>query len=186
MNILDFCRSLISSLTRNPIPQGIRNEVDLERKFVIPAAWNIVRPNCGIRISSHPWNNKRQCAPDCQSAPISGKVEKGCPRCWAESKKWASVATFGTHHDFDLVARDSKGKTLAVEVKFVGAKGGRKPNSEIQRLLGQCSLAKTKHDAVIGLCGYRGSPDPRWERDTQTVRGWFKRRDIFLIFRAVG
>jgi hypothetical protein len=185
MNTLDFRRRLISNLTRNPVPQGIRNEVDLERKFLIPAAWNIFRPNCGIRISTHPWNNKRHCEPDCQSAPISGKVEMGCPRCWAESKKWASVAAFGTHNDFDLVAKDSRGRTLVLEVKSVSARGGRKPNSEIQRFLGQCSLAKTKHESVIGLCVYRGSPDSRWEKDTQAVRDWFKRAGIFLIFRYV-
>jgi hypothetical protein len=44
-----------------------------------------------------------------------------------------------------LVAKDALGKTLAVEMKFVAAKGGRMPNGEIQRLMGQCTLAKTKH-----------------------------------------
>ena len=109
----------------------------------------------------------------------------GCPRCWAESKKWGSVLAFGTHHTFDLVAKDASEKTLAVEIKFVAAKGGRMPNGEIQRLMGQCSLAKTKHDYVVGICGYRGNLDPRWDTDTQAVRTWYERAGICLVFRAV-
>jgi hypothetical protein len=185
MAIPYFRDKLVSALGSISIPREIKTEKDLEIRFVIPLVQQISAQERDLHIFTHPWNNKRHCAPDCESAPISGKVKMGCPRCWRESKKWASVAAFGTHHDFDLVARDSRGKTLAVEVKFVGSKGGRKPNSEIQRFLGQCSLAKTKHNAVIGLCVYRGSPDPRWERDTQAMRDWFKRAGIFLIFRYV-
>jgi hypothetical protein len=77
-------------------------------------------------------------------------------------------------------------KILALEIKFVAAKGGRMPNGEIQRLMGQCTLAKTKHQFVIGVCGYRGTLDPRWENDTQGVRSWSDQAGISLIFRAVG
>ena len=110
----------------------------------------------------------------------------GDPRCWAESKKWASVLAFGTHHPFDLVAKDVSGKTLAVEMKFVAAKGGRMPNGEIQWLMGQCALAKTKHRFVIGVCGCRGNLDSRWDNDTQAVRSWSEQAGISLIFRTVG
>lgn len=185
MTILNFREKLTSALCSTSIPRKIRTEKDLETRFVIPLVLQISAHERDLHIYTHPWNNKRHCEPDCQSAPISGKVEMGCRRCWRESKKWASVATFGTHHDFDVVARDSRGKSLAVEVKFVSAKGGRKPNSDIQRLLGQCSLAKTKHESVIGLYVYRGTPDSRWKGDTQEVRGWFKRAGIFLIFRYI-
>ena len=89
-------------------------------------------------------------------------------------------------HTFDLVAKDASGKTLAVEMKFVAAKGGRMPNGEIQRLMGQCTLAKTKHQFVIGVCGYRGTLDHRWDNDTQAVRSWSEQAGISLIFRAVG
>jgi hypothetical protein len=109
----------------------------------------------------------------------------GCSQCWAESKKWASVLAFGTHHTFDLVAKDASEKTLAVEIKFVAAKSGRMPNWEIQRLMGQCSLAKTKHDYVVGICGCRGTLDPRWDTDTQAVRRWFEQAGICFVFRAI-
>jgi hypothetical protein len=185
MTILNFQDKFVSALSGTSLPGKIRTEKDLETRFVIPLVVQISAQETDVRVYIHPWNNRIRCQPDCQSASASRKVKMGCPRCWHESKKWGSVAAFGTHHDFDVVARDSRGKTVAFEVKFVGAKGGRKPNSEIQRFLGQCSLAKTKHGSVIGLCVYRGSPDSRWERDTQAVRGWFKRAGIFLIFRYV-
>ena len=105
----------------------------------------------------HPWNNKTCCEPDCETATNSGRIVAGCPKCWAASKKWASVLAFGTNHTFDAVIKDKiSGKTLVVEAKFITARGGRMPNGEIQRLLGQCLLAKTKHDFVIGLCGRKG------------------------------
>jgi hypothetical protein len=92
---------------------------------------------------------------------------------------------FGTSHTFDAVAKDTRGNSLAVEAKFIAVKGGRMPNGEIQRLMGQCTLAKTKHQFVIGICGYRGTLDPRWDNDTQAVTSWFEQAGISLIFRTV-
>ena len=186
MFIHELRNKLISVIKSTPIPDGIRSEKDLEMQFVIPVVLQALGHESDIHVYSHPWNDKTRCQPDCQTAREHGQIVTGCPRCWAESKKWASVVAFGTHHTFDLVARDASGKTLAVEMKFVAAKGGRMPNGEIQRLMGQCSLAKTKHDLVVGVCGYRGNLDPRWNSHTEEVRSWFERGGIFLIFRAVG
>jgi hypothetical protein len=58
------------------------------------------------------------------------------------------------------------------------------PNGEIQRFIGQCFLAGTKHDAVIGLCGYRGNLNPKYEHDTPAVNDWLERSGISLVFRA--
>jgi len=185
MAILEFRDKLVSALTNNPIPKKIKNEKDFETRFVIPVVLQISIHETDVHVYSHPWNSKVRCQPDCQAAREHGQAVVGCPRCWAESKKWASVLAFGTHHTFDLVARDASGKTLAVEIKLVAAKGVRMPNSEIQRLMGQCSIAKTKHDSVIGVCGYRGSLDPRWDKDTQAVKGWFEKAGMCLVFRAV-
>lgn len=186
MTIHEFCDKLVSALSTAAIPEHIRTEKDFEREFVIPIALQVSGHRKDVHVYSHPWNNKGRCQPDCQTAREHGQTAVGCPRCWAESKKWASVLAFGTHHTFDLVAKDASGKTLAVEMKFVAAKGGRMPNGEIQRLMGQCTLAKTKHQFVIGVCGYRGSLDPRWDNDTQAVRSWSEQAGISLIFRAIG
>jgi hypothetical protein len=47
------------------------------------------------------------------------------------------------------------------------------------------SLAATKHDVVIGLCGYRGRLDQRWHHDTERVTRWFAGRNVQLVFRSV-
>jgi hypothetical protein len=185
MSIHEFRDRLISAIKSTPIPDEIRTEKDFETQFVIPVVLQASAHERDIHVYSHPWNNKTRCQPDCNTARDHGQIVAGCPRCWAESKQWASVLAFGTHHTFDLVAKDASGKTLAVEMKFVAAKGGRMPNGEIQRLMGQCSIAKTKHDCVVGVCGCRGSFDLRWDKDTDAVKNWFERAGVYLVFRTV-
>ena len=183
MSIHEFRDKLISTMRSTPIPDKIRTEKDFETQFVIPVVLQASAYEADIRVYSHPWNDRTHCQPNCHTD--NGQIVTGCPRCWAESKKWGSVLAFGTHHTFDLVARDDSGKTLAVELKFLSAKGGRMPNGEIQRLMGQCSIAKTKHDCVVGVCGCQGSFDPRWNRDTDAVRNWFEGAGVHLVFRTV-
>jgi hypothetical protein len=186
MTITEFRDKLVTELSNVSMPKRVRNEKDFEKHFVVPVVQGISSQSKEIRIFTHPWGRKIRCMPDCETAPTDGQVVVGCWRCWKESKNWASVATFGTHHDFDLMARDASGRVLAIEVKLVDVKGRRMPNGEIQRFIGQCFLASTKHDAVIGLCGYRGSLNPKYEHDTSTVKGWLERSRISLIFRSVG
>lgn len=185
MLIHEFRDKLMLALVSTPIPQNIRIEKDFERRFVIPIILRVSNHEMDVRTYTHPWNNKARCQPDCETAPNHGRVVVGCPRCWASSKKWASVLAFGTNHTFDAVAKDTRGNRLVVEAKLIAVKGGRMPNGEIQRLMGQCTLAKTKHQFVIGICGYRGTLDPRWDNDTQAVTRWFEQAGISLIFRAV-
>jgi hypothetical protein len=186
MSILGFRDRLVSVMATALVPADITNETTFEKRFLIPVVLQVSAECPGVRTYTHPWNNKTRCEPDCEKAPDLDRVVAGCPRCWAASKAWASVSAFGTHHAFDIVARDMSGKTLVVEAKLIVAKGGRMPNSEIQRLVGQCFLAKTKHDFVIGVCGLRGSLDPRWTNDTEVVRLWFERAGVDLVFRSVG
>jgi hypothetical protein len=108
----------------------------------------------------------------------------GCPRCWLASTEWATVAAFGTKHTFDMVARD-KSQTLAVEIKLVDARWSKMPNVDIQRFLGQCALAASKHDFVIGLCGHRGSLDEELQDDDTPVQNFYRRHNVRLIFRQV-
>jgi hypothetical protein len=183
MATLDFHDTLISEIVCAPLPEDIRNEADFEKRFLIPVVLQVSARYPDVFIYTHPWNNKTHCESACDTTFNRAHVVAGCPRCWAASKKWASVLAFGTRHTFDVVAKDICGKTLAVEAKLITAKGGRMPNGEIQRLLGQCLLAKTKHNFVIGLCGLKGGLDPRWNNDTETVKDWFKRAGIDLVFR---
>ncbi len=182
MGILDFHDKLISEIAIFLVPTDIRNETDFEKRFLIPVVRHVSDQYSDIKTYTHPWNNKTRCNPDCETAT---KIVAGCPKCWAASKKWASVLAFGTNHTFDVVARDISRKTLAVEAKFISARGGRMPNGEIQRLLGQCFLAKTKHDFVIGVCGRKGRLDSKWNDDTEAVMNWSKRAGIDIVFRSI-
>ena len=123
-----------------------------------------------------------QCHPTCDD--VSGRA-LGCPDCWAATKQWACVAAFGTRHTFDMVARDAT-LTLAVEIKLVEARGGKMPNENIQRFLGQCALAAAKHPHVVGLCGFRHAPVQERYADTGAVSSWFSERGVRLVFRSVG
>lgn len=133
MPIAPFAAEFVEVLSRGPVGPSVRTEQALGREFVIPTTSRIA--------SSHPFRNKRRCAPQCAGEPPAapGSVS-GCRRCWTASKSWACVAAPGTHHTFDLVAKD-RSQILAVELKLVGARSRRMPNGELQRFLGQCSLA---------------------------------------------
>jgi hypothetical protein len=185
MSILDFYDRLVPEIKIFPIPSDIRNETDFEKRFLIPVVLQVSEQFPDVRTYTHPWNKKTRCEPDCKTAIKGGGVVAGCPRCWAASKKWASVLAFGTHHTFDAAAKDINGETLAVEAKFISAKNGRMPNGEIQRFFGQCFLAKAKHDFVIGVCGFKGSFDSRWHSDTELVNNWFERAGTDIVFRSI-
>lgn len=175
---------LVEALSHEALPANLEDEADFERRFVIPTAMRVAARHRDVLMLSHPFGNKRRCTPDCETAGHDARRVIGCPTCWKRSKSWASVAAFGTHHNFDVVAKDS-GRRLAVEIKLVGARGGRMPNGELQRFLGQCALAAAKHDAVVGVCACRGPFDARWHSDCATVTGWFARRGVHLVFRAI-
>lgn len=186
MTVCDFRDSLLSAIATASMPVDISNESAFEKQFLTPLVLQVSDQYPGVHAYTHPWNNKTHCEPDCETAPNSGRVVTGCPRCWAASKKWASVLAFGTHHTFDVVAKDMSGRSLAVEAKLIGPKGGHMPNGEIQRFLGQCSLAKTKHDFVIGVCGLKGNLNPKWKDDTEVVKDWFTRVGVEIVFRSTG
>ncbi len=150
MSVHEFAGELAHTLQTRPIPGNIVTEEDLERKFVVPIAVNIAAGHPDIWVCFHPWNNKLRCSPDCEEAHRgAGRVQLGCPKCWSESKNWASVAAFGTHHDFDIVAKDRLGRTLAVEIKLVKSRNGRMPSGEVQRFAGQCVLACSPRHSTL-------------------------------------
>jgi len=184
MSIVGFRKKVIDEITNAQAPAGISREAEFEKFFLTPLILKIAAGFSDVRVYTHPWNSKARCKPDCESAH-KNQIVAGCPKCWAASKQWASVFVFGTNNTFDIVARDRAGKTLVIEAKLVHNRNGRLPSGDIQRMLGQCALAKTKHDFVIGVCGFTGGPDFMWDSDTQRVRAWFKKIGIDLIFCSV-
>jgi hypothetical protein len=187
MAILQFKDKLIIKLKEEPIPDNIFGENNFEQNFVFPQAIEVNKTETDVYLFSHPWGNKVHCAPNCESAAKGdGHREDSCEKCWNESKSWGTVKAFGTKHNFDLLAKDDSNKILAIEIKFIIFKNeGRKPNGEIQRFLGQCLLAKTKFDFVIGICGYRGTLEPEYNEDLNVVNEWAKNNNIDLVFRPV-
>lgn len=185
MSVARFADDFVHALVQAPLPAGLRTEQDFESRIVVPVAARIAASHPDILLYAHPFGTKKSCRPQCAEMPPSsaGRV-LGCPKCWAASKAWASVAAFGTHHTFDLVARD-RDNTLAVELKLATANGGRMPNGEIQRFLGQCSLAASKHNIVIGLFGHRGKLNDKWHADTEAVTKALAETNVWIIFRAV-
>jgi len=170
MTLSEFGAQFVKALAKQPYSSGIKEERELERKFVIPLARRLAAKQPGILLYCHPWNEKHRCTPDCATEPPAGAGRViGCPTCWAASKKCARVEAYGTQHNYDLVAKD-RSRTLAVEAKLISVRGGRMPNGEVQRFFGQCALLATKHDMVIGLCGYRGELNKNYLRDTENVK----------------
>ena len=187
MSIRRFTDELADRLRRNPVPPRLRKEKELEIRFALPIVKRLAKRHTDVLLYVHPWGKKATCKPACLPAPPcdEGRVF-GCPECWKNSKKeWSSVGAFGTHHTFDMAAIDSSRLTLAVELKLSRTRKGRLPSGDIQRFLGQCSLAATKHDSVLGLFVCQGKLDGRWRRDTKAAIEWFSSRRIHLVFREV-
>ena len=184
MPISAFSKELREALSREQIPGDLVSEADLERRFVVPVACELVARHADVLVYTHPFGGTSRCQPHCvHESPATGRVF-GCPRCWTTSKAWASRAAFGTHHSFDLVARDNS-HTLALEAKLSRASGGRMPNGEIQRFLGQCALAAVSHSEVIGFFAHRGELNQKWHRDTKAATDWFDAHNVRLVFRAI-
>ncbi len=186
MPIRHFVDKLIFGLKQEPIPPVVRSEKDLELEFVFPVAVRFAKAEGDVWLFSRPWGNKEKCKPDCAAAKTNnGQRVLGCPRCWRESKKWASTAAFGTRHTFDLVARGRRGTTLAITIKSVKERNGRLQNGQIQRFLGECALGASKHDVVIGICGVWRGPNSKWTLDSPRFTRWAERHDIHLVFREL-
>jgi hypothetical protein len=186
MPILQFKEKFVAKLKIDPIPENIFNEKDFEQNFVAPIAFDINETETDVFLFSHPWGKKVRCTPDCKSArEVKGNPQAGCDRCWKKSKDWGTVDAFGTQNNFDLVAEDSKNSNLAIEIKFISFTKGRRPNGDLQRFLGQCALAISKFDFVIGVCGYRGMLNPEYDRDTEKFERWAEEHNIDIVFRSV-
>jgi hypothetical protein len=184
MGIAGFAADLVRALERRALPRQLVQQQDLEQQFVLPVAARLAAQHRGVLLVAHPWSNTRRCAPSCASAPPAGRGRVlGCPACWRISGAWASLAAFGAQHVFDLLATDGK-KSLAVAIELSRARGGRLPGRDVQRFIGQCAVAATRHPQIVGVFVYQGTLAPRWQRDTAKVAKSLKKQNIHLIFRS--
>jgi hypothetical protein len=177
MNIDAFATELHSRLSREkPLSTAFRNEAEFEREHVAKPAWELSRDHPEIRVYTHPWGQKTRCA-NCTSG---GVWVEGCPHCWKSSKQWATVEVFGTSNTFDLVARDQAGRSLALEVKWLTL-GGRNPNGEFQRFIGQCVIATAVHRRVIGVCCFRGAGKHPFNAHDDKLRATLRHIGVSLV-----
>lgn len=178
MDIHGFAAALVREMQRQIPRAHLKNEGAFERKHVVEPAWELSRKHPEIRVFVHPEKRKKKCRGSCDAAAADpSRRVQGCPDCWKASKKWSMVKAFGTRNNFDLVARDVRGKKLAVEVKWLSFSGGRGPNGQFQRFVGQCVLAAARHDVVLGICGIRGRRDESFEEH---------RKDVVRTLKAIG
>ena len=184
MGIASFEADLVRELERRALPKQLVQGQDLEQQFVLPIAARLAARHRGVRLFTHPWSNTRRCAPSCASAPPAGRGRVlGCPACWRSAGAWASLSAFGAQHVFDLLATDGK-KSLAVAIELSRARVGRLPGRDVQRFVGQCALAATRHAQVVGFFVYQGTLSPKWQRDTVAVAKSLKKQNIHLVFRS--
>lgn len=184
MGIASFAADLVRALERRALPKQLVQAQDLEQQFVLPVASRLAARHRGVLLFAHPWSNTRRCLPPCASAPPAGRGRVlGCPACWRSSGAWASLAAFGAQHTFDLLATDGR-KSMAVAIELSRARVGRLPGRDVQRFLGQCAVAATRHAQVVGFFVYQGTLSPKWQRDTAAVVKSLKKQNIHLIFRS--
>jgi len=182
MDIYGFASALASQVGRQVPRDHLKNEGEFERGHVVGPAWKLSKKHPEIRVFVHPEGRKKRCRNGCDAGATDPSCSVlGCPDCWKASKEWSKVYAFGTQNNFDLVAFDRKKKTLAVEVKWLSFAGGKGPNSEFQRFIGQCTLATAVHDVVIGVCGFRGHRNRWFDKHNVAIQTALKKIGVLLV-----
>lgn len=182
MDIQSFAAALARQVGRQVPRAYLKNEGEFERRHVVGPAWKLSQKHPEIRVFVHPEKRKKRCRNGCDAGVADPSCRVlGCPDCWKASKEWSKVDAFGTQNNFDLVAFDRKKKTLAVEVKWLSFAGGKGPNNEFQRFIGQCTLAGAVHDVVIGVCGCRGQRSRRLDKHNVALQSALKKIGVLLV-----
>jgi len=152
--LAQFEGMLVARLGGDELPRNLVNEGDLEKRFVLPLVRECADQVPGLRAYAHPWRQSTTCEPNCTDGRgiVTSPELHGCPDCWNRSKDWAAVRLYGLHC-FDVVI-GNQGDSLAVELKLLRrtGRGNRRANNEVQRLLGQCMIARLVHSRVVGFC----------------------------------
>lgn len=150
-SVKDFEKDLVARLRKAEIPGDLRNEADLERRFVLPIVRDLMKQGPGPHVYAHPWNHREHCAPNCPGL-IEHPELHGCPDCWNQSKDWAAVRLYGLHC-FDLVV-GKWNDSFGIELKLLrpSGRGNRRANDGFQRMIGQCTLGRLIHPRMLAFC----------------------------------
>jgi hypothetical protein len=182
MDIYSFSSALAQAISEEIPSIDLKNEAEFERNHIIEPAWLLSQRHPEIRVFVHPECSKKKCIGGCEAGENDpSRRARGCPDCWARSKKWSVVDALGTRNNFDLVAIDRSKKSLAVEVKWLSLSGGKGPNSEFQRFIGQCVLAAARNDAVLGVCGLRGARNKELDEHRSRLESILEKIGVRLV-----
>jgi hypothetical protein len=182
MDIYRFSSALAHAISEEIPSADLKNEAEFERNHVIEPAWLLSQRHPEIRVFVHPERSKKKCVGGCDAGVSDpSRRVRGCPDCWARSKEWSVVEALGTRNNFDMVALDHSNKSLAVEVKWLSLSGGRGPNSEFQRFIGQCVLAAARNDVVLGVCGLRGARKKEFDSHRSRLEATLKKIGVRLV-----
>jgi hypothetical protein len=160
VDIAGFGDAFVQRIAATTLGSQFTDEKAFERGHLVESAWELSRANPEIRVFTHPWGRDAECKSTCEAAAMDfvNRVE-GCPICWKRSKKRSVADVFGMRNNFDLAAVDRDNGSLVVEVKWLLLKANKGPNGEFQRFIGQCTLAASANNVVIGVCGLWGRRD---------------------------
>jgi len=185
MNIEEFAKALENKIKSSAPSAALKKEADFEDEHVIKPAWELAKIHPEITVCTHPSKSRETCKGNCRKEVLdfSSRV-RGCPRCWSKSKEWSVVNAHGMQHNFDLVARDVNENTLAVEVKWLSFSGGRGPNGEFQRFIGQCTLAAARHKVVLGVCGVIGEGKKKLDQHEKKLSEKLQKIGVKILILA--
>ncbi len=157
MDIHGFAVALASRVERQVPRAHLKNEGEFERNHVVEPAWELSEKHPEIRVFVHPRREERSAgAVVMRVLPILHAGSKVVPTVGKPARNGLSWMPLGLGTTSIWSHLTVSKKTLAVEVKWLSFLGGKGPNSEFQRFIGQCALAAAVHDVVIGVCGFRG------------------------------
>ena len=180
---------IVDALKANVIPQGISNETLFERDFVEPAVVEAVRRyerslepsgrlHASPRFEVARHGRKPGGVRDADLDPETRERSKA----WTRSKDWSVTNAWGRHTP-DIAIRDTvTEKTLIIEVKFDDVSGGGLRTTGLQRMVGQCVIAKRRHHSVVAVFGYRGALT---RADEAGLGIWLQEHGIELVLREV-
>jgi hypothetical protein len=158
-----FKNKLVERLRAAPLPSDLENDIDIQRRFLVPLMQRLVQEAPSPRAYAHPWNHKESCYPNCSEG--SGLAESpqphGCPNCWESYKRWGVEKGFALG-GFDLVVGKA-GDSFVVEAQLVPYRIGREVRAydELFPIRSRCSNATPGHSWIVVVCVIQeGALDP--------------------------
>jgi hypothetical protein len=87
-----FKNKLVERLLAAPLPSDLANDIDIQRRVLVPLVHRLVQEAPSPRVYAHPWTHKESCYPNCSEG--SGLVESpqlhGRPRPSDQYRRYLS------------------------------------------------------------------------------------------------